>query len=407
MNTANNVKIRRDFPILNQTIYGNPLVYLDNAATTQKPQTVIAAIKYYYEHDNANIHRGVHTLAKQATFAYEDARNNVQHFINARHNHEIIFVRNATEGINLVASCFGNINIKPNDEIIISTMEHHSNIVPWQIICEKMQAKLIVAPINNNGDILLEKLAELINARTKIIAITHVSNTLGTINPIKAIIDLAHANKVPVLVDGAQATAHLKVDVIELDCDFYVFSGHKVYGPTGIGVLYAKECFLEKFPPYQSGGDMIKKVTFQKTEYADLPQKFEAGTPNIADAVGLSAAINYLTTIGFDYIWQHEQDLLQYATNLLQTVPKLKIIGNAKQKIGVISFIMDGVHPHDVATILDTAGIAVRAGHHCTMPLMDYFGLSGTTRISFGIYNIKSELDALLEALQKVRSIFK
>lgn len=402
----NNLNIRSHFPILQLSVHGKPLIYLDNAATSQKPMQVIDAIDRFYFTINANVHRGVHTLSELATAAYERARENIRSFINAKHAHEIIITKNTTEAINLVAYSFGQQMLKPDDEIIISTMEHHSNIVPWQIACEHTGAKLRIIAINERGELDLTSYTELLNKRTKLVAINHVSNTLGTINPIKAMIAEAHAANIPVLIDGAQAAGHLPIDVLDLDCDFYAFSGHKMYATLGIGVLYGKTALLDTLPPYQAGGDMIKKVTFSKTEYAALPQKFEAGTQNVGAAVGLSAAIDFINNIGLDKIADHEQELLNYAQTQLKLLPWLQIIGNATQKTGIISFVIDAIHPHDIATILDTDGIAVRAGHHCTMPLMDYLKLPGTTRASFGIYNTKAEIDQLVVSLDKVKNMF-
>ena len=399
-------KIRQLFPILQNKINNKPLIYLDNAATTQKPRSVVEAIEHFYFNDNANIHRGIYKLSQRATNAYEKSRKNIAEFINAKYTHEIIFVRNTTEAINLVAQSYGYKNFKPGDEIIISTMEHHSNIVPWQLICKKTGAKLQVINIHENGELDFNHYEKLINNRTKIVAIAHASNTLGTVNPIKKIIAAAHAHNIPVLIDGAQASGHIQIDVQNLDCDFYAFSAHKMYGPTGIGILYGKEALLNSMPPYQGGGDMIKKVTFAETEYADLPQKFEAGTPNIADVVGFGATIDFIKSVGIDVIAKHEKELLKYATAAFSNVKGLKIIGTAPEKTSIISFILDKIHPHDVATILDTEGIAVRAGHHCTMPLMDFYNIPGTTRASFGLYNTKEEIDILIEALTKVRKIF-
>ena len=399
-------KIRQLFPILQNKINNKPLIYLDNAATTQKPRSVVEAIEHFYFNDNANIHRGIYKLSQRATNAYEKSRKNIAEFINAKYTHEIIFVRNTTEAINLVAQSYGYKNFKPGDEIIISTMEHHSNIVPWQLICKKTGAKLQVINIHENGELDFNHYEKLINNRTKIVAIAHASNTLGTVNPIKKIIAAAHAHNIPVLIDGAQASGHIQIDVQNLDCDFYAFSSHKMYGPTGIGILYGKEALLNSMPPYQGGGDMIKKVTFAETEYADLPQKFEAGTPNIADVVGFGATIDFIKSVGIDVIAKHEKELLKYATAAFSNVKGLKIIGTAPEKTSIISFILDKIHPHDVATILDTEGIAVRAGHHCTMPLMEFYNIPGTTRASFGLYNTKEEIDILIEALTKVRKIF-
>jgi cysteine desulfurase/selenocysteine lyase len=401
-----NTELREQFPILHEKIHGHPLVYFDNAATSQKPRSVIETIDNFYFHNNANIHRGVHTLADRATQSYEDAREKVRAFINAKNLAEIIFVRNATEAINLVAASFGHKNFHAGDEVIISTMEHHSNIVPWQLICEQTGAKLQVVKIHENGELDLNHYKKLLNNRTKIVAITHVSNTLGTINPIKKIIALAHAHNIPVLIDGAQAVSHMQIDVQNLDCDFYAFSAHKMYGPTGVGVLYGKEALLDAMPPYQGGGSMIKKVTFAKTEYADLPKKFEAGTPNIAGVIGFGAAIDFLISVGINKIFQHENNLLNYAKEKMIKINELKVIGNALDKVGVISFVLDKIHPHDVATILDTEGVATRAGHHCTMPLMDFYNIPATTRVSFGVYNTVEEIDIFIAALDKVKKIF-
>lgn len=401
-----NNDIRNQFPILKQLIHGKPLIYFDNAATTQKPQCVIDTVTNYYLHDNANIHRGIHTLAERASIAYENARIKVQQFINAKSPDEIIFVRGTTEAINLVAQSYGQKNFKENDEIILSTMEHHSNLVPWQLIAEKTGAKLQVINIFDNGELDLEHFKSLLNDRTKMLAITHVSNTLGTINPIKKMIKMAHKHNVPVLVDGAQSIAHLKIDVQDLDCDFFAFSGHKLYAPTGIGVLYGKQTLLDLMPPYQSGGGMIKTVTFEKTEFAELPRKFEAGTPNIEATIGLHTALDFLDKIGMDVISKHEDQLLKYANKKLSTINDLGIIGEAKNKTGVISLVFKNAHPHDVATILDSEGIAIRAGHHCNMPLMNHFNIPGTSRVSFGIYNTEEEIDVLISAIQKVKKFF-
>jgi cysteine desulfurase/selenocysteine lyase len=399
-------ELREQFPILQEKVQNKPLIYLDNAATTQKPRCVIEAMNRFYFHDNSNIHRGVHTLAEHATRSYELVRKKVQNFINAKNSAEIIFVRGATEAINLVAQSYGRKNFCAGDEIIISAMEHHSNIVPWQLICEQTGAKLQVIKIHKNGELDLDHYEKLLNTRTKIVAITHVSNTLGTINPIKKIITLAHASGIPVLIDGAQAIPHLRIDVQNLDCDFYAFSAHKMYGPTGVGVLYGKETFLDAIPPYQGGGDMIKKVTFAKTEYNDLPYKFEAGTQNIAGVVGLGTTIDFLNSVGMDQISQYENNLLYYANKILHKIKGLEIIGNALDKVGVISFVLNRVHPHDIATILDTEGIAIRAGHHCTMPLMDFYNIPATARVSFGLYNTEKDIDILMTTINKVKKIF-
>ena len=398
--------IRRDFPILHQKVYGHELVYLDNAATSQKPRSVIDAISRYYENGNANIHRGVHYLSEHATEEHEAARRTVQAFLNAADKREIIFVRSATEAINLVAQSYGRKHVKAGDEIVISAMEHHSNIVPWQMLCEEKEATLKVVPINDRGELILEELPKLLTAKTKIVAVTHVSNALGTINPLRKIIEIAHAHNVPVVVDGAQAVPHLKVDVQALDADFYVFSGHKVYGPTGIGVLYGKRALLEAMPPYQGGGDMIRSVTFEKTLYNDLPYKFEAGTPNIGGAIGLGVAIDYITQLGIDNVAAHEHELLVYGTEALLAIPGIRLIGTAKEKAAVISFLIDGIHPHDIGTILDREGIAIRTGHHCAQPVMQRYKIPATARASFALYNTRAEIDALVQGIQKVKEVF-
>lgn len=399
-------RIRQDFPILAQRVHGKPLVYLDNAATAQKPQAVIDAIQRYYSEENSNIHRGVHFLSERATEAYEDGRIKAQRFLNASSTRETVFVRGTTEGINLVAQSYGRRFLKEGDEIIITAMEHHSNIVPWQMLCEQVGARLQVVPINHDGELLVDEYRRLLNERTKLVSVAHVSNALGTINPIKQIIEMAHSYNVPVVVDGAQAAPHMKVDVQDLDCDFYVFSGHKLYGPTGIGVLYGKEALLEAMPPYQGGGDMISLVTFEKTHYNVLPFKFEAGTPHIAGGIGLGAAIDYVNRIGLDAAGAHEQNLLAYATRALSAIDGLRIIGTAKEKASVLSFVLEGVHPHDIGTILDREGIAIRAGHHCAMPVMQRFGVPATARASFAFYNTKEEVDALVKAMDKVIEVF-
>lgn len=401
-----NENYRNDFPILRQKIHGKPLVYLDSSATSQKPQQVITALQNYYEQDNANIHRSVYELGTRATRAYEKTRVRVKEFINAKHAHEIIFVGGTTDGINLVAQSYGRANFEKGDEIIISTMEHHSNIVPWQMLCEQMGLTLRVIPITDAGEIDLDAYQKLFSPRTKFVSVVHASNVLGTINPIKKMIQIAHTHHVPVLVDGAQALPHLPVDVQELDCDFYAFSAHKAYGPTGLGILYGKTDLLEKMPPYQGGGDMIETVTFEKSTYNKLPFKFEAGTPNIAGVIGFNAAIDYLQAVGMKNIATHEQELLKYATLKLQEIPDLRIIGTAKEKLGVISFVMGDVHPHDIGTILDHEGIAVRVGHHCAMPLMERFKVPATVRASFGIYNTKEDIDALVVGLSQVKRLF-
>ena len=398
--------IRKDFPILAQQVHGKPLVYLDNAATSQKPKCVIEALTRFYQMDNANIHRGVHQLSERSTQSYEAARGKVQRFLNAANTREIIFVRGATEGINLVAQTYGRTHVSAGDEIVISAMEHHSNIVPWQMLCEEKGAVLRVIPINDRGEVEFDQFEKLLNRRTKLVAVSHVSNALGTINPVREIVKTAHGWNVPVLIDGAQAVPHMKVDVRSLDCDFYVFSGHKVFGPTGIGVLYGKEQRLEEMPPWQGGGDMIRSVTFEKTTYNELPYKFEAGTPDIAGVIGLGAAIDYLDQIGMDAVAAHEHDLLEYGTRALESISGLRLIGTARKKAGVLSFVIDGVHPHDAGTILDREGVAVRAGHHCAQPVMDRFGVSATTRASLAFYNTKEDIDALVAGIQKVKEIF-
>jgi cysteine desulfurase/selenocysteine lyase len=395
-------KIRRDFPILQQTVHGKPLVYLDNAATTQKPLAVMEAMENYYRRDNSNIHRGVHTLSERATEHYEMARTSIQGFLNAADSKEIIFVRGTTEAINLVAQTYGRQNVGNDDEVLITAMEHHSNIVPWQMLCQEKGAKLRVAPINDQGELLLGDFERLLGPKTKLAAVSHLSNALGTINPVREIVRMAHAKNIPVLVDGAQAAPRMRVDVQELDCDFYAISGHKMYGPTGIGALYGKAKLLEAMPPYQGGGDMIASVTFEKTVYNRLPYKFEAGTPNIADTIGLGAAIEYLQQLGVEEIERHEHDVLAYATRQVEAIRGVTIVGTAKEKAGVLSFTIDGIHPHDIGTILDSEGIAVRTGHHCAQPVMQRFGIPATARASFGLYNTREEVDALVAGIHKV-----
>jgi cysteine desulfurase / selenocysteine lyase len=399
-------RVRKDFPILQREVHGKPLVYLDSAATSQKPQAVLDALTAYYTTVNANVHRGVHLLSEQATAEYEGARARVQRFLGAARPEEIVFVRGTTEGINLVSQTYGRRAVGPGDEVVISALEHHSNIVPWQMLCEERGAVLRVIPIDDDGQVELDAYERLLGERTRLVAIPHVSNALGTIVPVKRMIAMAHPWGAPVLVDGAQAAPHMAVDVRDLDCDFYVFSGHKVYGPTGIGVLYGKTERLEQMPPWQGGGDMIKVVTFEKTTYNDLPYKFEAGTPNIAGAIGLGAALEYVDGLGLDQIAAHEHDLLAYGTQALSAVPGLRLIGTAPDKAGVLSFVMHGAHPHDVGTILDREGIAVRTGHHCAMPVMERFGVPATTRASLALYNTRAEIDALVQGLQQVREIF-
>ena len=399
-------KIRADFPILQREIYGKPLVYLDNAATSQKPQQVIDKIVQYHSGENSNVHRGVHYLSQVASQAYEEARVKIQRHIKAKSNEEIIFVRGATEAINLVAATYGRKNVGEGDEILISAMEHHSNIVPWQILCKEKGARLRVIPMNDKGELHLDRFADLLNERTRLVGIVHMSNALGTVNPVHEMIEIAHEAGVPVLVDGAQSIAHSRIDVQEMDCDFFAFSGHKIYGPNGIGVLYGKAELLRRMPPYQGGGDMINSVTFEKTTYSDLPYRFEAGTPNIAGAIGLGAAFDYVNEIGIERIAEHERDLLKYATRVLSHVPGLRIIGTAAKKASVISFILDSAHPHDIGTIIDHEGIAIRTGHHCAQPVMDRLGIPATARASVAMYNTREEIDALVRALHKVIDLF-
>jgi len=398
--------VRENFPILSMKVHDHPLIYLDNAATTQKPRSVIESLGTYYSAHNANIHRGVHELSQKATAAHEEARAKVCRFIGAASEREIIFVRGTTEAINLVAQSYGRNNIGPDDEIIISEMEHHSNIVPWQILCEQTRAHLRVIPVTDSGELKIDEYKRLLGKRTKLVAITHVSNALGTINPIEEIISAAHAQGVPVLIDGAQAVAHLKVDVRALDCDFYAFSGHKLFGPTGIGVLYGKESFLKQMPPYQSGGDMIRSVSFSGTTYNELPFKFEAGTPDIAGAIGLGAAIDFIEGVGLEAIGKYEQELLNAATEKLSRVNGLTILGTATHKAAVVSFVIKGIHPHDIGTILDRHGIAIRTGHHCAQPLMERLGVPATARASFAFYNTAEEVDVLVDGLAKAQEVF-
>ena len=402
----NVARIREDFPILKQKIHGKPLAYLDNGATSQKPQTVIDTLVRYYSSENSNIHRGVHSLSERATADYEAARAKVRAFINARSEKEIVFARGTTEAINLVAQSYGRSFLNTGDEIIVSAMEHHSNIVPWQMVCGQVGARLRVIPINHDGEIVMEEYQRLLNERTKFVAVTHVSNALGTVAPVKAITALAHERGVPVLLDGAQAVPHLRVDVRDLDCDFYAFSGHKMFGPTGIGVLYGRAELLETMPPYQGGGDMISLVTFEKTHYNVLPYKFEAGTPNIAGVIGLGAAIDYIQALDWNQVAVYERELLRYATEALVEIAPVRIIGTAKEKAGVLSFVLDHVHAHDVGTILDQEGVAVRAGHHCAMPVMQRFGVPATTRASFAFYNTMEEIDVLVKAIRRVLKVF-
>jgi len=399
-------RIRADFPILRQRIRGKPLIYLDNAATSQKPQVVIDAITRFYSAENANIHRGVHYLSERATVAYDQARERVARFIKARSASEVIFTRGTTDGINLVAQTYGRTSVRAGDDIVITAMEHHSNIVPWQLLCEQNGAALKAAPFNDAGELQIDTFERLLTTRTRLVAIVHVSNALGTINPIKHLITLAHRRGIPVLVDAAQAIPHIPVDVQDLDCDFLVFSGHKVFGPTGVGVLYGREALLENMPPYQGGGDMISTVTLQRSTWAPLPAKFEAGTPMIAEVIGLGAALNYVTDVGLDRIAAHEHDLLSYATDRLRAIEGIRLIGTAREKAAVLGFVIDGVHPHDIGTILDDQGIAIRAGHHCAQPVMDRYGVPATARASFAFYNTHAEVDALAEGLLTVKKVF-
>ncbi len=399
-------RVRKDFPILQQEVHGKPLVYLDSAATSQKPQAVLDALATYYATVNSNVHRGVHLLSEKATADYEAARARVQRFLGAARSEEIVFVRGTTEGINLVSQSYGRRMVGPGDEIVITALEHHSNIVPWQMLCQERGAVLKVVPIDDHGQVELDAYERLLGAQTRLVALAHVSNALGTIVPVKRMIAMARGWSVPVLVDGAQAVPHLRVDVRDLDCDFYVFSGHKIFGPTGIGVLYGKTEHLEQMPPWQGGGDMIKVVTFEKTVYNDLPYKFEAGTPHIAGAIGLGAALDYVSALGLEHIAAHEHELLAYATGALAALPGVRLIGTAQEKASVLSFVVEGVHAHDVGTILDREGIAVRTGHHCAMPVMQRFGVTATTRASLALYNTRGEIDALVQGLGQVREIF-
>jgi cysteine desulfurase / selenocysteine lyase len=399
-------KVRADFPILKERVNGKPLVYLDNAATSQKPRVVIEALRNYYEHDNANIHRGVHYLSQRATEDYEAARTTVKNYLNAGAAEEIVFVRGATEAINLVAQTYGRAHVNSGDEVLITAMEHHSNIVPWQLLCGEKGAKLRVAPINDAGELIVEEFEKLLTPRTKIVAIPHVSNALGTIVPVKQLVQMAHAKKAAVVIDGAQAVQHLRVDVQAIGCDFYAFSGHKIYGPTGIGALYGKAELLEAMPPYQGGGDMISSVTFEKTTYNKVPHKFEAGTPNISGTIALGAALNYVNGVGIENIAAHEEEVLRYGTEKLEAIPGLRMIGTAKEKASVLSFVLEGVHPHDIGTILDQEGIAVRTGHHCAQPVMQRFNIPATARASLAMYNTREEMDALARGVEKVREVF-
>lgn len=393
-------EIREEFPALRQQVYGKNLIYFDNGATSQKPQVVLDAINKYYSKDNANIHRGVHYMSQRATTEFEEARKIIQRYIKARKSEEVIFTKGTTDSINLVAFSFGEL-LKEGDEILITAMEHHSNIVPWQMLCERKNLKLRVAPINKKGELIMEEFDKLLNERTKLVSIIHISNTLGTINPVKEIVQKVHAVGAKILVDGAQSIQHMPIDVKDLDCDFFVFSGHKVFGPTGIGVLYGKEDLLDKMPPYQGGGDMISKVTFERTTYNELPFKFEAGTPHIAGGICLGEAIKFLSQLDIDAIQRHEKELAEYAQDMLDTFEGMRIIGEAKHKTSVVSFVVDGIHPFDLGTLLDKQGIAVRTGHHCTQPLMDFFGVPGTVRASFAFYNTRQEIDTFIAAVEK------
>ncbi len=407
ISALNVTKIRNDFPVLNQEVYGKALIYFDNAATTQKPRVVIDIINKLYSEHNSNVHRGVHYLSEQITKMYESARKKVQDYLNARYNHEIIFTSGATDSINIVAYSFGEAYVKKNDEIIISEMEHHSNIVPWQMMCKRKGAKLKVISINNKGELLLDEYKKIINSRTKLVAIVHVSNSLGTINPVKEIVAIAHKNNIPVLIDGAQAIQHGSIDVQDIDCDFYVFSGHKIYGPTGVGVLYGKERWLQEMPPYQGGGDMIERVRFERTTYDELPFKFEAGTPNYIGVIGVGAALDYLTGIGLDNIKNYEKKLLDYGTAKLTALNELKLYGTAENKTCIFSFLLNNIHPYDVGMLLDKMSIAVRTGHHCTQPLWEHYKIEGSIRASLAFYNTLEEIDSLYEALKKIQKMFK
>ena len=400
-------KVRNDFPNLSIKVHGKPLVYLDNAATTFKPKSVIDAINQHYKSQTSNVHRGIHSLSEQATAAFEQSRDKVRKFIGAEKSNQIIFTKGTTEAINLVAHSYGRAYLKKGDEIIISEMEHHSNIVPWQMLCEAVGCTLKIAPMNDDGELIFEEFQKLLNSKTKIVAMVYISNSLGTINPIKEVIDAAHQHNAVVLIDGAQVVSHIPINVQELDCDFFCFSGHKLFGPTGTGVLYGKEDLLNKMPPYQGGGDMIASVTFEKTTYNSLPYKFEAGTPNVADVIGLGAAIDYIQSLGFNQIAEHEKELLAYGTRVLSQIPQLRLIGTAKNKAAILSFILPNIHAHDIGTLIDEEGIAIRTGHHCTQPVMKHFGVPATSRASFTIYNTKEEIDQLARAIIKTKEVFE
>ena len=399
-------RVRQDFPILKETVHGKPLVYLDNAASAQKPRAVIEAVAGVYEGYYSNVHRGVHSLSMRSTDAYEAARDKVRRFIGAAHTREIVFTRGTTESINLVAASYGRRHVKSGDEVLITGLEHHSNIVPWQMLCEEKGARLRVAPLDDRGDVVLEEMEKLMGPRTKMVAVAHVSNALGTVNPVKRMVEMAHARGIPILVDGAQAAPHLQVDVRDLDCDFYALSSHKLYGPSGVGVLYGKAVHLQAMPPYQGGGDMILSVTFEKTTYNELPYKFEAGTPNIAGVIGLGAAIDWFEALGHAAVADYESGLLEYGTRKLVEVPGVRLIGTAREKAGVLSFVLEGVHPHDIGTVLDYEGVAVRTGHHCAQPVMDRYCVPATARASLAVYNTRQEIDVLVGALHKVREVF-
>ena len=405
-NALDVARIRENFPILNHQVHGKPLIYLDNAATSQKPQIVIDTLNRYYNTENANVHRGIHSLSQQATQEFEDARSKVRQLLNASDDREIIFVRGTTEAINLVAQSYGRQNVGDGDEIIVSAMEHHSNIVPWQILCEERGARLRVIPMNDAGELLMDEYEKLLSPRTKLVSVVHLSNSLGTINPVEQIVEMAHSMGARVLLDGAQSTPHMAVDVREIDCDFFAFSGHKLFGPTGVGVLYGKADLLDSMPPYQGGGDMIKSVTFEKTTYNSLPYKFEAGTPNIAGVIGLGAAIDYVTNVGLERISAYETELLEYGTRRLSSIGGLRMIGTAKEKAGILGFVLGDIHPHDIGTILDSEGIAIRTGHHCTQPVMERFGIAATARASLALYNTREEIDALVKGIDKVLEVF-
>ena len=407
MNPFDIQKIRADFPILKREVYGKKLVYLDNAATAQKPQVVIDAIVDYYTRNNSNIHRGVHYLSQIATTAYEEARENVRAYINAKEKYEVIFTKGTTDAINLMAYSFGEKYINAGDEIIISALEHHSNLVPWQVLCQRKQAKLQIVPVNDKGEFIFEEYKKLLSSRTKLVAVAHISNSLGSINPIKKIILKAHEQNIPVMIDGAQGIVHSAVDVQDLDCDFYAFSGHKLYAPMGVGVLYGKEKYLEEMPPYQMGGEMVDQVSYQHTTYNNLPFKFEAGTPNVEAVLGLNAAINYIKSIGIEQIAHHENELLKYATSELRKIEGIRIIGEADQKAGVVSFLIGDIHPYDAGTIIDHFGIAIRTGHHCAQPIIDHFKIPGTIRASFAMYNQIEEIDLLIKAVKQVKIMFE